>query len=358
MREAVRDFRRRLAHRETAGNRGERVLDIVAADHGHRVWMRLARKRHVERRRAAVRLDVAALDVCRMVEAERQHAHAFLRFRAHARNVFIVGVEDDRAALGDGLDELALRLRDIFERAEELHVRLADIRDDADGRRRHRRHGLNLMEAAHADFDDGRRMRVIEAEQRQRQADFIVEIRLRLEHGTACGQHRRRQVFRRRLAVRARDGNDGDIEFFAPRMRELLIGMERIGNSENVRARDGAVFLGRALAAHEHALCAFFHGFGRKIFAIEALALQRDEEHAFADFARIGDDVCERTDFRLGMSGFRLCGDEEVSNFKCWHVRRSPFPVFSQSPRAPARGRRNESSCPSESGSPHGPCRG
>ena len=80
-------------------------------------------------------------------------------------------------------------------------MRLADVRHDTDLRRRDGRHGLDLMEAAHADLHDRRFVLLREPQQRERQADLVVEVRLRFQHRAACRKHRRREVLCRRLAV-------------------------------------------------------------------------------------------------------------------------------------------------------------
>ena len=314
-------LRRRQAEREAGRDSCERVVDIVATD--HRKHKRLLMSLPVEREArlmAADRLDIPGAHIGLILDAERQDTHALIRLRAHRRDVRVVRIEDDRATCGNGLDHLRLRLRDVLDGTEELHVRLADIRHDADRRRRNRRHGLNLVQAAHADLDDSSRVLLAQAQERQRQADLIVVVGLRLEDRAARREHRSREILRRRLAVRARDGDDRQREAHAPGVRELLIGRERVRRDEHRRLEAGQLLLRAARADHDAART-LLDRIAHEILAVEALALEGEEQDSRRDLARIRHDIREL--FMLHL--VELCPRRfaDLIKRKCWH-RKTP----------------------------------
>ena len=256
-----------------------------------------------------------------LLDAERQDADALLRLRAHGRDVRVVRIEDDCAARGDGLDHLRLGLRDVLDGTEELHVRLADIRHDADRRRCNRSHCLDLVQAAHADLNDGSRVLLAKPQERQRQADLIVVVGLRLEDRAARREHCSREVLRRRLAVRARDGDDRQREAHAPGVRELLVGRQRVFGNQHRRLEAGQLLLRAARADHD-AVCALLDRIAHKILAVEALALEGEEQDSRRDLARIRHDIREL--FMLHL--VELCPRRfaDLIKRKCWH-RNTPF---------------------------------
>ena len=89
----------------------------MPAHHRNRVIVRLARIGHSKGRLRACGTDIATLDIGRLLQAERDDLDVFTGFIAHTCHIFVVGVQDDRAACGDGLDELALGPGDILQRA-------------------------------------------------------------------------------------------------------------------------------------------------------------------------------------------------------------------------------------------------
>ena len=94
-------------------------------------------------------------------------------------------------------------------------------------------------------------------------------------------------------------------------MRELLIGRERVRHEQHVRALNAGVFLTRAGVAEQDARRARRHGIRREILAVEPLALERDEECARLDLARIRHDrgECGHALVAHGGDGLRRLDD-------------------------------------------------
>ena len=294
--------RRRLwidAERVACRNRGKRIVDVVMAEHWHQKGMGAACVVHGKARRAhRARHDVACAYIGIVRDAERQHAHAFVRLIAHGSNVFVIRIEYDGAPRRNRFDELRFRARDVFDRAEEFHVRLTNVRHDPDRRCGNRRHRLDLMQPAHADLDDSRLVLLAYAQKRQRKTDLVVEIRLCLEYGAERRKRRCCKIFRRRLAVRASDRDDGQREAHAPRVREPLIRHERVGHAQQ-RCADPSELVSRARARYDDAGRSLFRCLMRKILAIEAIPFEAEEERAFRDLSRVGHDACKRIGIRL-----------------------------------------------------------
>ena len=196
-------------------------------------------------------------------------------------------------------------------------MHLADVRHDGDGRRGERRERGDLPKSSHADLDDSRLVRRADAEERQRQADLVVVVRRRLLHKKACAEHGGRQVFGRRLAVRSRDGDDGDGKLPAPRGGDLLIGEQGVLRLEH-DARLRQLRLGR-ISRYEHACRALFDRLRREVRAVKALAPKRDEERSRRNLSRIRHDV-GKCDVRRRAHGFGLCRTLDVGERKVHRI--------------------------------------
>ena len=204
--ESAPDIRERKAEHASRSNGGERIRHVVSAGHRQEEFVPFQSPALVfpfqHESHAVLGLadsDGTHISIARKTEGH--DAHARLRLLAHREDARIVGVQYDRAARLHCLDKLRLRLRDVLDRAEKLHVHLADVRHDGNGRRGERRERGDLPESSHADLDDSRLVRGAKAKERQRQADLVVIVRRRLLHKKACAEHSSRQVFGRRLAV-------------------------------------------------------------------------------------------------------------------------------------------------------------
>ena len=166
-------------------------------------------------------------------------------------------------------------------------MHLADIRYHADRGRGNRCERSDLPHPAHPDLHDRRRVLRRDAEQGQRQADLIVVVCRRTANLTAPREHRRREVLRRGLAVRARNRNDRDIELHAPCVRDVLIGAERILRHEDTAARciERRQCSRRCFLIDENCRRTAFECLRCKRRAVKVLPAQRDKEIAPCDLA-------------------------------------------------------------------------
>ena len=157
-------------------------------------------------------LDVSCTHRAVLARAVQQHLDTALVTPgdlADERRERIVAVEDGDAALGQRGDELRLGAGDVLLRAEQLGMRRPDVREHADARPHERAELLELTETAHAHLDDERlgcRRRI---ENRRRDAELVVLVRLRRYRLELSRQHVGDHVLRRGLATRAADADDG-----------------------------------------------------------------------------------------------------------------------------------------------------
>ena len=134
-----------------------------------------------------------------------------------------------------------------------------------------------------------------EAQERERHADQIVQVDLRLQDaGDAAGggEDRRQHLLRRRLAVRPGDGEDARRELVPPVRGEILQRSQRIRDDER-----GEIVALLELVRHVLDDCA--RGAGADDLAEEGvrvvvLTLERDEHRARLQLPRVGADGGER----------------------------------------------------------------
>src|SRR5438046_539146 len=142
----------------------------------------------------------------------------------------------DRGTVGRKCrDELALREAHSLDRLDELEVHGTDVRDDADLRARDRGQVRDLAEAAHRELEDADLRVGLEPAERQRNADLVVEARLRRDRARGGCAERRENVLRRRLAHRAGDADHTCIAAVAHRRRDPRQRRERIVGNESRR---------------------------------------------------------------------------------------------------------------------------
>ena len=140
----------------------------------------------------------------------------------------------DRGAAGrQRRDQLALRPLHAFERADELEVDGPDVRDHADVRPRDPAEVGDLAEAAHRELEDADLGVRLEAAERERHADLVVEARLGGDRAGRRSAERGEDVLRRGLAGRARDPDDARVGAVADERAE---GGERLERLRRARA--------------------------------------------------------------------------------------------------------------------------
>ena len=118
-------------------------------------------------------------------------------------------LRDDRGATGRKCgQELDLRADHSLDRPDELEMHRADVGDDADVGPGDRAELRDLAEAAHGQLDDADLGVGLEPAEGEREADLVVEARLRGDGRSGRGAERRKDVLGRGLARRAGDADD------------------------------------------------------------------------------------------------------------------------------------------------------
>ena len=265
------------------------VADIMPSRQRDGVFMTLAVPCHHEARAVCHALQCLGTHIRSSGNAIRHDTHSSCRTVAHCRDTWVVSIEDHRAAGGNRRHQLRLCLGNVLDRAEELHVHLADIRYHADRGCGDRCKRSDLPHPAHPDLHDRRCVLRRDAEQGQRQADLIVVVCRRAADLAASREYRRREILRRGLAVRSRNRDDGDIELHAPCVCNVLIGAERILRHEDAAARciECRQCGRRCLLIDENCRRTAFECLRCKRRAVKVLPAQRDKEIARRDLARV-----------------------------------------------------------------------
>ena len=246
-------------------------------------------------------LDVAAVSVQRaargdigpVVEAEIHH-----RCAGGARGctpdvrVRVAGVDDCGPARAQREDRVRMLGGDLLHAGHELLMFALCIVDDRDRRLRDRAQVPCLAAMVHAEFDDGRAMRVPQSEQCQRQPDGVVEIPLRDQHARIAemgAEDRRGHFLDGRLAVAAHDDRQRDVELRPPEACETSEREQRIRDGDQV-----ALHRRCAIGGDQSRGGALRQRRGNELVTVEMLALQRDEQIAGFKRAAVGDDAPER----------------------------------------------------------------
>ena len=161
---------------------------------------------HRRRMPSSPRSPPRGLDVGRRLDAERHDAAGE---RADARHRSAGRRRWPRARVRRGvLEDLGLGVGDRIRRGEEPEVRVADVGPDADVRLRDADERPDLAGMIHAELDHCHLRSGPQLEQRERQADVVVQVPLVPEHPVASRQELRRDFLRRRLAGAAGDRDD------------------------------------------------------------------------------------------------------------------------------------------------------
>ncbi len=167
-----------------------------------------------------------------------------------------------------------------------------------------------LAGVVHADFEHRDAVHGAQAQHHQRQADLVVQIARGRQYavGAARGaQNRRSHFLDRRLAVAADDRDDRQREAPAPERGQAAQRLQRIVDCEQAfprRRRRGEPR--RVIGRDDGRGGAAFERLRDEFVPIEALALERDEELARTNDARIGADAVEPGVAPFEPRGYRL----------------------------------------------------
>src|SRR5262249_18184312 len=151
---------------------------------------------------------------------------------------------------------------------------------------------------ARPELDDGGAVAFGKPEQRERQADEVVIVPFGLEDAPAQSlafkarllENRRDHFFRRRLAVRARNGKHLRIKMYAPVLTERPERFERISDTHDcrvLRLREWNTLM------DDQTSRAAARGVLRKAMTVEFPPLQRDKNRVRLDFLRVRHNLAE-----------------------------------------------------------------
>ena len=207
------------------------------------------------------------------------------RSTGHRQHQRVVGVEHGEAVGRQTLQQLRLGRGDRLQAAQPLQVRRPHVRYHAHLRPRDLAERADLAGGAHRHLEHRPAMAMREAEQRQRQADLVVVVRLVLQQRIAAAEDGGDELFRRRLAHAARHADHLRPPPVAASGGQPLEGGQRVRHHED---GDGGRQRGRRLS-HEHASRATLDGVRDEGVSVATLARQREEEIASAGLPRVDD---------------------------------------------------------------------
>ncbi len=218
--QSLRDGGERNADGERGCRRGQRVGGVVPPAHGEQDVDVAGRRRDFEADAVGIR-RVASAHGGRPLHAELDDAHSLSLARGVAPRVDmrVVGVEHGDPVFRQRAHEVRVLGGDLGHRAHEFLMLALRIVDERDGRLRDRRQRGRLAAMIHAELDRRDAMRGAQPQQRHRQADRVVEIALRREHGGVAemrAQDGREHFLHGRLAVAADDDDDRNRELPPP----------------------------------------------------------------------------------------------------------------------------------------------
>jgi hypothetical protein len=186
--------------------------------------------------------------------------------------VRIVGIDDGCGVRSEPRHHLSLAASHAVEIAETLEMLGAGVGDEADRRTRETHQLGHLADAIGADLDHGASMRRLQAQERHRHADMIVEVAVGRHARTPARENRRRHFLGGGLAVATADADDGNRERRTPRRGQPLQGDERVGHRDLGDRRTGR----RLLDQRTHG--AALRRRGDELAAVERRTSQRDEQ--------------------------------------------------------------------------------
>ena len=226
----------------------------------------------------------------------------------------VVAVEHDASAVAEVLEHLGFSAENAVTVAEILKVTFADNRYNLDRRLNHFGKARHFAEARNSHFDNGSLGGVVHPEQRQRNAELVVEVALSFMYLIFLREHGGYHLFGRGLSDAAAYSDDRNIEHLAVSLRYLLYCRERIVN-ENVRLPRE---LGSLLA--QRADRAVGVAFADKVVTVNARALDREEERIFLYAAAVTLDGADGgVDKRLVADIFAAARLSDLSECKVFH---------------------------------------
>ena len=253
----------------------------------------------------------------RIIDAEIQCFDAQPVFLAPEQR--FIAIEHRRAARAQAFQNFQLRIADALARAEKFDVCRADIGNDGDIRLCLHSHAGNFLEIRHAHFHNCRLCVFLQTEQRQRHADFIVQIALCIDGIELLREHCCRHFLGCRLADRTGDADNRDVKQAAIAACQCQQRAARIIHADH-RNRKVDIALGHDCR------CLCFNCLFQKIVPVEAFTAQRDEQASRRNRPRISRNACDAC---IAVSDDRTaheCGSLRHRN--CLHNSDSPLIVL------------------------------
>jgi hypothetical protein len=202
-----------------------------------------------------------------------------------------VAIDDRRSSRLEAGEDFSLGVGDRLNRAEIFDMHRRDGRDECDMRPRHPHERRDLAGVIHADLDHRVTRRRREARQRQRHAPMIVVGRGGSVRLAARREREAQHLLDTRLADRAGHSDDFRLRARPRSNAEALHPAHRFVDGEDRaerRKRLGAV------RADQRSSGAGFEGAGDMVVAVMDLALDRNEEIAGLERARVDRHAADR----------------------------------------------------------------
>ena len=190
----------------------------------------------------------------------------------------IVTIQHGGAALRQFIQQFAFGCRDVGDTAKSLQMCRGGIRDNANLRSCDLRQRRNFPRMVSTHFQHGRPVMLAQFQDRQRQADVIIQVTLcgqyRVVGVGMLGPHNRRDHFLHRgLAIAARDCNNRQLESGSPRACEYT---QSLPGVRHLHLRQFTIALLLNYSARRPATLSF----GNELRRIVLLASQRKKQLA------------------------------------------------------------------------------
>jgi len=222
---------------------------------------------------------------------------------AHLAEIGRVAEDEGRTiVVAEPVIEFALALFDAFGSAETFEVGFADVGDDAMGGQAITAVSFNFFLVIGAHFDDSELRIGADRQDREGDADVVIQIALSGIGEVGGGEDGMDQLLRCGLAVAACYRDEWDIKLTAMMQGQLLQGRKHIPDEDEaagltrvLRRGAGGDVAGRCGAGGRDLINngvggAEFEGADSKVIAIEAGAFQGKEQIAFFEQTGVGDD--------------------------------------------------------------------
>ena len=147
---------------------------------------------------------------------------------------------------------------------------------------------------AHPAFDGGVPVLLRQAQQREWNSDFVVEVAFGLQRGTCGGEHLRDQLLRAGLSGGPGDAHELEPgQLASPPGGEIAQRTSGVGRGQERGARRLRFHLLDRVGGHQRARSAALHRLGDEVAAVEGRPAQRHEEPALHRRSRIRENTLE-----------------------------------------------------------------